>query len=304
VEFLTALSSNPGSVDIYVDGQVQTGPDGLDLHPRLSPPGPVAFAMAGLTPGTHTIKVVNRTNAEVAVDAFRVYSGTPQSLSVDADGFVWVVDSEHQVWSYGPWLSDTRFSWLRMPGTAQDIGCGQSVWKIGTDLPFPGSYPNDYGISRWVGFGIEWLPMVYGGGLRVDVAADETLWVVNSFGQVGEFLESSDPWSWVLAGTPGIATDIGCQPAGDTTAWKIGPDSTISLWDSSAWGDPIPGLGTRIDVDSNGAVWVVNDLGDLWKYDAQTWTWKGISALEVGCGANGDVWYISTDGTIHQVLNP
>jgi hypothetical protein len=305
VEFLTALSSHPGSVDIYIDDALQTAPQGLDLHLPVAPPGPVAFARAGLPLGTHTIKIVSRiTGAEVAVDAFRVYSGTPQSLSVDASGYVWVVDSEHQVWCYGPWVSDAPACWVRMPGTAQDIGCSQSVWKVGTDLPFPGLYPNDYGIARWLGFDLEWFPMIYGGATRIDVASDETLWTVNSFGEAGRYLDTSDPWSWHSTSLHNMATDIGCQSGEGTAAWKIGPDASIEPWDIAGWDLPITGSGTRVDVASNGDVWVVNESGDLWKYHAEQWYWKGVSAVDVACGTNGQVWYISTDGTIQRVLDP
>lgn len=121
------------------------------------------------------------------MDAFRVYSGVPQSLSVEENGCVWVVDSEHFIWTYFPAPDDAPGRWERMPGTARDIGCGRSVWKIGTDVPSPSLHPHDYSVCVWKGPIHGWRKMPVGEAVRIDVTADEAIWCVNHRGQIGYF---------------------------------------------------------------------------------------------------------------------
>ena len=145
---------------------------------------------------------------------------------------------------------------------------------------------------------------MFGEGYRIDVAPDDTVWTVNNAGQAGYYNLAPDAPLWLPAGPENLAADIGCQPSRAGVVGKIGPDSTIACWALSTWDAPIPGSGTRIDVAANGDLWVVSGAGDLWQYHASEWSWRAASALDVGCGANGQVWYISTDGTIQRVADP
>jgi hypothetical protein len=305
VEFIAGKSSHPGTVDIYVDDRLQTPPEGLDLHPQLFTQGQVAFAIAALPFGTHILRIVSRiSGAEVVVDAFRVYAGVPRNLSVDCSGFVWVVDSEHLIWRYGPWLTNSLRTWVRMPGTARDIGCADSVWKIGTTVPLPSDFPDDFSIACWFGFDGEWRTFVAGEATRIDVAADGTVWTVNAAGQAGRFTDAFDPYSWMPAESTHPAVDIGCRPTGDPAVWKTGPDCPMATWSLGSWEDSPSGSGTRIDLDWNGDVWLVSNAGNLWKSHDAEWSWIASAVLDVGCGANGDVWYLSTDGSLRQVPSP
>jgi len=74
VELLTDKSNEQGSVDIFVDDQPQ-GTVNLRVEdfPRLSKIR--VFSVQGLTPGKHTIRVVNKGTDPVSIDAFSVTIG-------------------------------------------------------------------------------------------------------------------------------------------------------------------------------------------------------------------------------------
>jgi alpha-L-fucosidase len=304
VEVICSKSITAGAVDVWVDGVRQTGPTGLDLRSETMQPRQVVFAMAGLPVGSHTIKVVNRVDGlEVAIDAFRVYSGMPQSISVDNTGCVWVVDSEHLIWTYHPATDNAPPFWARMPGTARDVGCGDSVWKVGTDVPFPSLTPRDFSISIWLGPTYEWAKIVFGQANRIDVNSDGSLWAVNNAGEIGFFPQPPDSMTFFYAGLGPIATDVGCQSAGGNLTGKTGFDSAVARWNSPEW-ESLTGAGIRVDVASNGDLWLVTIIGDLWQYHSGQWLLRAYTALDVSCGGHGEVWFASTDGTIQRVIDP
>jgi hypothetical protein len=303
-ELICPKSSYAGAIDVYVDEVRQTPFDGVDLRSPTLAPRQVVFAIAGLPLQAHTMKIVSRMEgAEVAVDAFRVYSGVPQNLSVENGGVIWMVDSEHLIWTCRPASADSPPLWARVPGTALDIGCGSSVWKTGTDIPYPSLCPRDYSVSVWLGPTYEWRKMVFGMANRVDISDSGAVWVVNNAGEIGYY--PLPPESTIFSYTgPGIlARDVGCQSARGTVVGKTAPDHSLALWNRPEW-ETITGEATRLDVASNGDVWVVSGVGYLWQYHAGEWSCKAAGALDVGCGADGEVWYVSVDGTLQRVLEP
>lgn len=119
-----------------------------------------------------------------------------------------------------------------------------------------------------------------------------------------------------LAGQPiepklrGLGFAIG---AGPTSVWLLGPGpkpdhDEIWYWNgNNDWLRAPRGAGTRIDVGPSGTPWLVNNAGELFKYDFQLQGWqrvdllgllpRGVADVAVG-GINRDiVWIIGLDGT-------
>jgi hypothetical protein len=72
VEYIAEKRIWYGNADVYIDGKLK-GEVSLHLEnfPRLSQV--VVFRIEGLPDGAHTIEIINKSNAEVNIDAFRVY---------------------------------------------------------------------------------------------------------------------------------------------------------------------------------------------------------------------------------------
>ena len=174
--------------------------------------------------------------------------------------------------------------WEHIPGTAQDVGAGDdgTTWKIGT-IPAAGGFD----IARWDGS--SWVGIT-GGAVRIDVDPQGNPWVVNSYGNIYKYTQSSSSWQQIS----GKATDLGISRNG--TVWKIGTTPVtggfdIAKWDGNSW-IGITGGAVRIDVDSQGDPWVVNSYGNIYKYSQASITWKSLPghATDLGIGGNDTVW--------------
>jgi len=75
IEYLAEKHTDLGDVDVYVDGVLKQNVNlRLENFPRLSQV--VVFRTNGLSDGSHTIKIVNKSTAGAVLDAFRVYGGS------------------------------------------------------------------------------------------------------------------------------------------------------------------------------------------------------------------------------------
>ncbi|MFC0506387.1 glycosyl hydrolase family 95 catalytic domain-containing protein [Micromonospora costi] len=75
VEYLSERFSDMGNVDVYLDNVFQTNVNLYVAGPRQAQQ--VVFRRTGLTTGTHTIRIVNRTTSVGMVDALRILTGSP-----------------------------------------------------------------------------------------------------------------------------------------------------------------------------------------------------------------------------------
>ncbi|MEU6207836.1 hypothetical protein ABZ814_30130, partial [Micromonospora musae] len=73
VEYLSERFSDMGNVDVYLDNVLQTNVNLYVAGPRQAQQ--VVFRRTGLTNGTHTIRIVNRTTSVGMVDALRILTG-------------------------------------------------------------------------------------------------------------------------------------------------------------------------------------------------------------------------------------
>jgi hypothetical protein len=75
IDYIAEKHTDLGDVDVYVDGVLKQNVSlRLENFPRLSQV--VVFRTNGLSDGSHTIKIVNKSTAGAVLDAFRVYAGS------------------------------------------------------------------------------------------------------------------------------------------------------------------------------------------------------------------------------------
>lgn len=109
--------------------------------------------------------------------------------------------------------------------------------------------------------------------------------------------------------TPGAALDIGVSGGTNGEVWVVGTDNRIYRWNGTSWTqDRNNRLALRIAVDPSGNPWVVDSANHLWQgttNDPATLSWvdRMPSALDVGIGANGDIWIVGGDSTARK-FNP
>jgi hypothetical protein len=198
-------------------------------------------------------------------------------VSVDTNGYPWIVDSQGDVLQYN------GASWTtRMSGGAADMGCGAdgTVAVIGIDQS----------IETWTGSGWTQIP---GSGTAIAVDRGGSLWVVNSVGEVWQYAGSS----WTKRKTSGAA-DVGC--GADGTVAIIGTDQSIKTWAGSGWSS-VSGLGVRIAVNNNGDLWVVNASGEVWQRASASWTLRKSAGHTWDIGANRNE-YIAIAAPVVPVL--
>ena len=148
------------------------------------------------------------------------------------------------------------------------MGANGSVWIVGTN-PVAGGY----GIYRWTGSG--WTP-VPGGATRIAVDPSGNPWVVNSAGQIYNWV--GNPWvvnsagqiynwvgnDWVVHS--GAATDIGV--GADGSVWIVGTNPVAGGYGIYTWTGPglvpVPGGAVVISVGPSGNPWVVNSAGQIY----------------------------------------
>ena len=93
----------------------------------------------------------------------------------------------------------------------------------------------------------------------------------------------------------GRAMDIGASLNG--SVWIVGTNGKPYRWVGKNW-EKMPGSAVRrIDVGPNGIPWIVNKHSHIFRYIPKKKAWKQVKglAIDIGVGANGQVWVIGTD---------
>jgi peptidoglycan hydrolase-like protein with peptidoglycan-binding domain len=98
---------------------------------------------------------------------------------------------------------------------------------------------------------------------------------------------------------PGLAIDIGA--GADGSVWVLGTDSRPYKWNGSNWDNEPTGIAVRIAVDPSGVPWVVTAGNAIFRHTTNSpftgfWQQMPGAALDIGIGANGDVWVVGTGG--------
>jgi hypothetical protein len=104
---------------------------------------------------------------------------------------------------------------------------------------------------------------------------------------LSQYVRAQD-WAYI----PGITgQDIGVGKGG--VVWATASNGAIYRWNGTSW-ETVPGGADRIAVDPDGTAWVVNNPGQIYKYNSLSGSWdiKPGLATDIGVGADGSVWVI------------
>jgi len=175
------------------------------------------------------------------------------------------------------------------------VGSDGSVFAIGTDIVSP---TGGFGIYKLVNNKLNKLP--YCAGVRIAVGPDGKPWVVNKSNLIYRYRDSTQAWQQM----PGTATDIAIGADGSVFAIGTVPSSlsggyNIMKWNGSSWTNMPECAGIRIAAGPDGIPLVVNNSNLVYKYDG-TRLWNvivGVSANDIGIGANGAVYVTGNDAT-------
>jgi Tectonin domain len=185
-------------------------------------------------------------------------------------------------------------SWAQLPGLARDIGVGPdsgcTAAVIGTN-----SLGGGGGVYVWTG--AQWVgPVAGGSGARITVSAGGLPRVVNKNNAIYRML-ISNTGALFWSALPGLGSDI--ASGADGSLWVIGTNAVPGgggVWlYTGSWVQPFGGGGTRIAVDPLGQPWVINSSHQIFCHNPSGWQLLPGAGIDVGVGANGEVWVIGTN---------
>ena len=106
--------------------------------------------------------------------------------------------------------------------------------------------------------------------------------------------------TWKNAGVNAI--DIGFGANG--SMWRVDVSGAIFRFLNDKW-QRVPGVAARIAVDPSGAAWVVNKVGEIYKFNLATNAWNIMpgNAMDISIGADGSVWVVGKQGEIFKLVN-
>lgn len=120
--------------------------------------------------------------------SWTAFPGSATSLAIDSQDTLWATNAQKEIWH-------NTSGWTHLPGTANYVAAGASVYVLGTNTVGGG-----YGIWKWSG-GWTALP---GGLVDLTVAPDGSLYGANSNHEIYHGL----PWATL----PGAAIDLTAGP--------------------------------------------------------------------------------------------
>lgn len=100
---------------------------------------------------------------------------------------------------------------------------------------------------------------------------------------------------------PGQAQDISVTAIGE--AYAISVDGTPLRWDpqEERWRS-MSGSFARITGAAERRPWVIDDDGDVYRYNGLWWERKGSDVVDVAGNAGGEIYIAKTDGSVHKWL--
>ena len=184
--------------------------------------------------------------------------------------------------------------WIQIPGLAQDIGVDArgTAWIVSALDKSPGGY------AIYKRTGTNWTK-IDGGAVKIAVAPDGDVWIVDDAGQVHYRKTQDARWTDV----PGGARGISISPDGGI--WKIGIDKEdanygIYKYNGTSW-TKLDGSAVRISAGNDGNIWIINSAGEVhWRgknywYEAKKWELQeGINAVDLAVDRKGPAWLLGS----------
>lgn len=217
--------------------------------------------------------------------SFSMVPGALKQVAVGADGSVWGVNAQQQIFFYNP-----DPGWTYIPGALTQIAAGSStaIWGINAQQQ----------IYRWNSANSKWVN-VPGSLVQIAVGADGDVWGINSESsiyhynaQTGFFGQVAGTLSQIKVGSAGAVYGLN----GEGAIYWYNPGTGYFQWITGTFGF------TDVEVGHDGDLWAVkNNLAYHYDVVHNTMNAAGatnIAQLAVGSGA--DVFGLSTAGEIFQ----
>jgi hypothetical protein len=166
IDYLSEKNSDMGNVDVYIDNVLKQNVN-LNNASRLLKQ--LVYSINGLSNGSHTIKIINKTNSYGMVDSFKVYKAT-QMLNNDAGGITysgtWYANSSRGLGDYNDDVkytqTNTDYFQYTLTGTGVDVITEKEAAQGNIDIYVDGVFKqtvNTYNATRQVQqtvFSISW----------------------------------------------------------------------------------------------------------------------------------------------------
>ena len=182
-----------------------------------------------------------------------------------------------------------QIKWEQLPGRSLDIGVGHGghVWSIG---------PNR---QAWQLIKGKWVVVP---GLKdlinIDAAPDGSAMAVRKDGTL-HYNSGKRGAGWQQAGVRTMDVGIGGGWVWLTNSQRTSGGGQVwhSRYAPGKWRwQRVPGALMRIDVDSKGNAWGLNDKNDIYRFDGRKWVRVHGKSADLGIGGNGTVWGIASQG--------
>lgn len=206
--------------------------------------------------------------------AWQQVPGGLKHVSVGADGTVWGVNANDDIWR-----GTGNFGWEQMPGKLKQISVGSAtdVWGVNS---------ND-DIYRWQGSGWHQVP----GKLKhVSVARDGTVWGVNGNDDIWRWLGGG---SWEQIGGKLKQISVGSR----TLVWGVNAADDIFVRRGDHWMQ-IGGKLKHVSVAADGSVWGVNSADAIWRWRGGGWEQMPGGLKQISVGSATDVWGVNAADAI------
>ena len=174
-------------------------------------------------------------------------------IAVDPNGNPWVINNAQQIFY---WVNG---NWQLEPGSAYDIGVGSNgtVDMVSTTPKY-----NGYAVEQWTGSGWSTSNTGCGGGTRIAVDNSGAALLVNS---IHEMWIQSGNCNYTRVSTS--ANDVG--GGADGSVWIVtntagGDGYEFALWYGGTNWQTSDGSGSEISVAPNGAPWITQQNNLIW----------------------------------------
>lgn len=205
-------------------------------------------------------------------------SGAATELAIDADGRVFALSREGDIWHWRPETS----RWGHISGSMARISAGGHgrPWGIGPDG----------GVFRSTGL---WWDRVGERGMALAADSDGNVWLVRTDNSLQHWNPLRSEWE----NFPGKARRIAV--GADQRPWAVLPEGNIARWDGKRWVD-MPGTAETIAVGPEGSVFMVTPARTLMRWNEAGGKWLAVDApsgiIALAVGPEGKPWVATAEG--------
>lgn len=251
-------------------------------------------------------------------------AGSPDALSLGADGSVWSVNTAGNIFTY----NSQSQTWITLPGALKQIAAASdgTVWGINSDGLI---FHCDPAAQNWT-----WIP---GSLAQLSVGADGDVWGLNAQSMIFHLDPASQSWTWISGSLaqlsvgfdgavwgvneqnqvyrfnpgnqhfeqmPGSLTQVAAGADGDI--WGLSHDGIYHFDPLTQSWNQVGGTLAQISVGAGNNVWGLGSGGQIYNYDPQTGSWSSLPGIlsKISASADGAVWGLDASSHIYQLLQP